>query len=104
LDRHEDNKSSITLYEKSADMLDALLSRVPTPSVERHLLVDLSKVYSGYFEFLSDSWQDSGRIPVIERARGRVWSLLVHVMATTGAGKTGQDRRGPAATRIADEQ
>jgi len=29
-------------------MLDALLSRVPTPTVERQLLADLSKVYSGY--------------------------------------------------------
>ena len=40
-------KSSNQLYEKSADMLDALLSKVPTPTVERQLLTDLSKVYSG---------------------------------------------------------
>jgi hypothetical protein len=49
-----DNKSSMLLYEKSADMLDALLSRVPTPTVERQLLADLSKVYSRYFAFLCD--------------------------------------------------
>ena len=37
------------LYEKSADMFDALLSKVPTPTVERQLLNDLSAVYAGYF-------------------------------------------------------
>ncbi len=34
---------------KSADLLDALLSKVPTPTVERQLLSDVSTVYSGYF-------------------------------------------------------
>ena len=46
-------KSSNQLYEKSADMLDALLSKVPTPTVERQLLGDLSEVYSEYFASLS---------------------------------------------------
>ena len=53
-------------------MLDALLSRVPTPTVERLLLADLSKVYSGYFEFLSDQGRTADAFRVIERARGRV--------------------------------
>jgi CHAT domain-containing protein len=66
------SKSAITLYEKSADMLDALLSRVPTPTVERLLLADLSKVYSGYFEFLCDQGRTPDAFRVIERARGRV--------------------------------
>lgn len=65
-------KASNDLYEKSADLLDALLSKVPTPTVERELLADLSAVYAGYFASLSDQ----GRVPdafrVIERARGRV--------------------------------
>ena len=30
-------KASNDLYEKSADLLDALLSKVPTPNVERRL-------------------------------------------------------------------
>jgi hypothetical protein len=30
-------KASNDLYEKSADMIDALLSRVPTPNLERQL-------------------------------------------------------------------
>jgi CHAT domain-containing protein len=72
LARIGDTESSINLYEKSADMLDALLSRVPTPTVERQLLADLSKVYSGYFEFLSDQGRTADAFRVIERARGRV--------------------------------
>jgi CHAT domain-containing protein len=67
-----DNKSSILLYKKSADMLDALLSRVPTSTVERQLLADLSKVYSRYFEFLCDQGKTADAFRVIERARGRV--------------------------------
>lgn len=67
-----DSKSSIILYEKSADMLDALLSRVPTPTVERQLLADLSKVYSGYFEFLCGQGRTADAFRVIERARGRI--------------------------------
>jgi hypothetical protein len=67
-----DRKSATILHEKSADMLDDLLSRVPTPTVERLLLADLSKVYSGHFEFLSDQGRTSDAFRVIERARGRV--------------------------------
>lgn len=79
-----DSKAATILYEKSADMLDALLSRVPTPTVERILLADLSKVYSGYFEFLSDHGKTSDAFRVIERARGRVeaQSLAHHEIVT----------------------
>lgn len=65
-------KSSNQLYEKSADMLDALLSKVPTPTVERQLLNDLSEVYSGYFVSLSNQGRTADAFHVIERARGRV--------------------------------
>lgn len=65
-------KSSNQLYEKSVDMLDALLSKVPTPTVERQLLSDLSEVYSGYFASLSNQGRMADAFHVIERARGRV--------------------------------
>src|SRR6185437_3785721 len=39
-------KASNDLYGKSADLLDGLLSKVPTPMVERQLLSDLSTVYA----------------------------------------------------------
>jgi CHAT domain-containing protein len=65
-------KASNDLYEKSADLLDALLSKVPTPTVERQLLTDLSVVYAGYFVSLSDQGKLADAFRVIERARGRV--------------------------------
>jgi CHAT domain-containing protein len=65
-------KSSSELYEKSADLLDALLSKVPTPMVERQLLSDLSIVYAGYFSSLCSQGRMADAFHVIERARGRV--------------------------------
>ena len=65
-------KASNDLYEKSADLLDALLSKVPTPMVERQLLSDLSMVYAGYFASLTDQGRMTDAFRAIERARGRV--------------------------------
>lgn len=65
-------KAADELYEKSADLFDALLSKVPTPSVERQLLNDLSTVYAGYFACLSDQGRTDDAFRAIERARGRV--------------------------------
>jgi CHAT domain-containing protein len=59
-------------YEKSADLLDAMLSRVPTPMVERQLLSDLSVVYAGYFASLREQGRLADAFRVIERARGRI--------------------------------
>lgn len=72
LARLGDIRTSNDLYEKSADLLDALLSKVPTPTVERQLLSDLSAVYSGYFASLSNQGRIADAFRVIERARGRV--------------------------------
>jgi len=65
-------KASNELYEKSADLLDALLSKVPNSTVERQLLNDLSIVYAGYFVSLSDQGRTEDAFRTIERARGRV--------------------------------
>ena len=65
-------KDSNDYYEKSADLLDALLSRVPTPMVERQLLSDLSVVYAGYFASLRDQNRLADAFRVIDRARGRI--------------------------------
>ena len=72
LSRIGDVKASNALYEKSADLFDALLSKVPTPMVERDLLSDLSIVYAGYFASLSDQGRMAEAFRAIERARGRV--------------------------------
>ncbi len=65
-------KESNDLYGKSADLLDALLSRVPTPMIERQLLNELSTVYAGYFASLRDQGRLADAFHVIERARGRI--------------------------------
>ena len=67
-----DTKASNSLYEKSADLFDAFLSKVPTPDVERRLLSDLGLVYAGFFESLCDQGQMAKAFAVIERARGRI--------------------------------
>lgn len=67
-----DAKASDELYEKSTDLIDALLSKVPTPNVERQLLGQLSDVYAGYFASLSSRGKNSEAFRAIERARGRV--------------------------------
>jgi len=65
-------KASNDLYEKSADLLDGLLSKVPTPMIERQLLSDLSTVYAGYFVSLTNQGRMADAFQAIERARGRV--------------------------------
>ena len=72
MERLGDVKASNDLYEKSADLLDALLSKVPTPMVERQLLSDLSMVYAGYFVSLTSQGRMADAFRAIERARGRV--------------------------------
>ena len=72
LARMGDAKTSNGLFEKSADLFDALLSKVPTPTVERQLLSDLSSVYSGYFASLIKQDRVADAFRAIERARGRV--------------------------------
>ncbi len=72
LARLGDVKASNEYYEQSADILDALLSRAPTPTVERQLLSELSNVYAGYFASLCDQGRTPDAFRTLERARGRV--------------------------------
>jgi len=60
------------LFEKGADVLDALLTRVPTPEVERLLIGELGGLYSGYFELLCSEGRFSDAFRIIEQAHGRV--------------------------------
>ncbi len=87
-------KASNDLYEKSADLLDALLSKVPTPMVERQLLSDLSMVYAGYFVSLTDQGRMTDAFRAIERARGRVevQALAHREVVAPGESDTGEVR------------
>jgi hypothetical protein len=64
--------SSNEFYEKSADLIDAMLAHVPTPGVERDLIAQLSQVYSGYFHSLCNQHRYAPALRVIEKARGRL--------------------------------
>ena len=76
--------ASNALYQKGADLLDALLSNAPTPTIERQLLGELSEIYSGYFASLRDQGRTGDAFHTIERARGRVeaQSLRRHDVVT----------------------
>lgn len=60
------------LYIKGADVLDALLIHVPTPETERLLLTELSDLYSGFFQLLSDEGRYGDAFDIIEQAHGRI--------------------------------
>ena len=72
MQRLGNTKASNELFDQSADLLDALLSKVPTPNIERQLLSDLSDVYARYFASLCDQDRTADAFRVIERAHGRV--------------------------------
>jgi len=92
--RMGDLKSSNQLYEKSADMLDALLNKAPTPTIERQLISDLSGVYSQYFESLSNQGRTADAFRAIERGRGRVETQsLSHHKVITPHQRNASDQR-----------
>lgn len=72
MDRLGDISESNDLYGRSTDLLDVLLSRVPTPNIERQLLNDVSSVYTGYFTSLCRQGKLAEAFQVIEGARGRI--------------------------------
>ena len=64
--------SSNGYYEKSADLIDAMLAHAPTPGVERDLIAQLSEVYAGHFHSLCNQHRYAQALRVIEKARGRL--------------------------------
>jgi CHAT domain-containing protein len=60
------------LYAKGADIIDVMLTTVPTPEVERLLLAQLDDLYSGYFKVVSNRGRLDDAFHIIERARGRI--------------------------------
>jgi tetratricopeptide (TPR) repeat protein len=60
------------LYIRGTQILDVMLGHVPTAEIERLLLTELSDLYNGYFELLSDDGRTGDAFRVIENARGRI--------------------------------
>lgn len=86
--------ASNDLYEKSADLIEALLAHAPTPGVERDLIAQLSEVYAGYFRSLCDQHRYAQALRVIEKARGRVETqALEHHVAVAPHSLTPSEER-----------
>ncbi len=65
-------KASNDLYQKSMNLIDSLLQTVPSVSVERTLVSQLTNLYSGFFISLCNQTQYLGAFQVIEKAHGRL--------------------------------
>jgi CHAT domain-containing protein len=65
-------KESHALYEKSEELVDALVATAPTQNVERELLSQMGQVYSGYFASLCREGNLPAAFQTIEEERGRV--------------------------------
>ena len=87
-------KASNDLYQKSADLIDSLLRTVPSVSVERTLVSQLSDVYSGYFISLCHQNQYQAAFQVVEKARGRLEAqALQHYERIPQRRPTSQEQR-----------
>lgn len=85
------------VYEKGTQIVDVLLSAVPTVDIEESLLAQMGSLYAGYFQLLSDQGRLSEAFSVIERGRGRIEEQRLTFDRTT-VPQSGENRR----TRIQD--
>jgi tetratricopeptide (TPR) repeat protein len=69
LARMGDVDESNTLYQKSEALIDSLVATAPTPEMERELLTELRKVYSGHFESLCQQDNLAEAFRTVEKAR-----------------------------------
>jgi CHAT domain-containing protein len=60
------------LFRKSIALVDTMIRRASTMSVERQLLAEMSDVYSAYFAYLSDQNRYEAALQILENVRGRL--------------------------------
>lgn len=78
------------IYHKGAQMVDVLLSAVPTVDIEDSVLAQMGTLYAGYFQLLSDEGRLSEAFSVIEQGRGRIEEQRLTFDRTT-APQPGED-------------
>ena len=71
------------IYQKGAQMVDVLLSAVPTVDIEESVLAQMGTLYAGYFQLLSDEGRLSEAFSVIEQGRGRIEEQRLTFDSTT---------------------
>ena len=65
-------KESHVFYEKSEELVDAMVATAPTQNVERDLLAQMGQVYSDYFASLCREGNLPAAFKTIEEERGRI--------------------------------
>ncbi len=67
-----DYKEADALFSEAADLVDAMLINVPTPTLESALVGTMSEIYTGHFQLAVSALNDDDEaFQIVERARGR---------------------------------
>jgi tetratricopeptide (TPR) repeat protein len=72
LDRMGRSREADGLFRKSIGLVDSMIQRASTMSVQRQLLSQMSDIYSAYFAYLSDQNRYEAALQVLENVRGRL--------------------------------
>ena len=72
LDKMGDSEAADGLFRKSTTLVDAMIQRASTVSVERQLLAEMSDIYSAYFASLCRQSRYDDALRVLENVRGRL--------------------------------
>jgi CHAT domain-containing protein len=72
LERMGHAQEADALFRKSIALVDSMIQRSSTMSVERQLLAEMSDIYSDYFAYLSDQNRYGAALQVLENVRGRL--------------------------------
>jgi tetratricopeptide (TPR) repeat protein len=72
LDKMGDAEAADSLFRKSITLVDAMIQRASTVSVERLLLVEMSDIYSADFASLCRQGRYDDALKVLEKVRGRL--------------------------------
>jgi CHAT domain-containing protein len=72
LDAMGNSKAADGLFRKSTTLVDAIIQRASTVSVERQLLAEMSDIYSAYFASLCRQVRYDDALRTLEKVRGRL--------------------------------
>lgn len=79
LDKMGNPMAADGFYRKSTTLVDAMIQRAATVSVERQLLAEMSDIYSAYFASLCRQGRYDNAFQALEKVRGRLEAeALVH--------------------------
>lgn len=72
-------KQADALFSQAADLVDAMLVNVPTPTLESSLLGTMSKIYVEHFQLAVNALKDKDKaFQIVESTRGRAMADALH--------------------------